>query len=164
MAGKARSSEEKLNYYTEVFERQMKYDDMHRLPGEHLVQCLDDTSFGGKFYKPEWAVSDQGRVWSIQYGMWLAPFTDKTKGRYWKYKIDRPVIGRELIANYWCDKREVNTYGEDHTFVRYHQQPEDIPSSLRHGTFANKDGRIADAMRRDNAANLYYVHINRNDR
>ena len=78
--------DKRANEHDKYVERFANLDrtQMNLLPGEELAHCIDQTSFGGRFYRPQWVVSNKGRVWSMRYNKWMSPQIVKSFGNhYW---------------------------------------------------------------------------------
>jgi len=92
------------------------------IPGERIVQCLDKESFGGKYYRPRWFVTSEGRVYSGYKGRWLEPYCRKTgvknkegkrtESRYYLTSVRGNVLVHLLVLNYFGDKTPVKLFGE----------------------------------------------------
>ena len=110
-------------------------------PGEQIAHCIDSKSFGGKFYYPQWVVTNKGRVWSMKYNKWMVPqilkgdnnsywgLTPKEKGS----SKSMSVYIHLLVCNYFkneSDKIALEFFGEDNVHG-HHIQAIDIPKSLK---------------------------------
>lgn len=143
-------------YYSKKFAQQLPNIDL--LPGEILIHCLDKKSFKGRFYIPQWAVSNKGRCWSIWKGDWLTPLLWGNNNRYWclSYQRDGKLIHIKvswLVANYFCDKTPVNLFGEDGIDV-HHFITISIPNEIKYSRDRNE--KIKSCMEFNNADNLSY--------
>lgn len=95
------------------------------MPEEKICHCLDSHSFGGRYYNPNWIVTNMGRIYSLHCRRWLHTFLKDTgekssKGEYKQcyYYIGNIAVHR-LIANYFCDKVLIKKYGEDAVDVHH---------------------------------------------
>ena len=68
------------------------------LKGEQIVQCLDESTKG--MYYPGWAVTSEGRVWSINRNRWLIPHY---QNGYWR--VGNCYV-HLLVDHYFCDNAE----------------------------------------------------------
>lgn len=82
---------------------------------EVFKQCID-IRFGYCYYRPEWAVSNYGRVYSLAkkkfitiYQKELSPNQKKKSNK--KYYYCGGVLVHKLVAIYHCDKRYIMKYG-----------------------------------------------------
>lgn len=82
---------------------------------EIFKQCID-TRFGYCYYRPEWAVSNYGRVYSLAkkkfitiYQKELSPNQKKKTNK--KYYYCGGVLVHKLVAIYHCDKKYIMKYG-----------------------------------------------------
>lgn len=87
--------------------------------GEEIRHCVDEKSFQGKYYKPEWVVSSFGRVYSLAHKKWLSiPLKEigaKNKdGEYTqrRHYVCGVIPVHQLVANYFCDKTPIGLYDE----------------------------------------------------
>lgn len=117
---------------------------MELKPGEKIVHCIDSKSFNGKFYYPQWVVSDEGRVWSLHCNKWMTPQILKREGNsYWGLptrkkvkKLDydpKSVYVHALVCNYFkndSDKIALEFFGEDN-IQAHHINAINIPNKLR---------------------------------
>lgn len=105
--------EEKTKQYTEYFKAAMKT--FPQQDGEEIKQCTDD-SLGNRYFNPRWAVSNTGRLYSIQKSglKQMKPcLCGKTNNEYqtenifWGKKL-KVKISR-LMAVYWLDRTVLET-------------------------------------------------------
>ncbi|MBE5948200.1 MAG: hypothetical protein E7261_04125 [Lachnospiraceae bacterium] len=94
--------------------------------GEEIKHCVDASSFGGKFFNPNWVVTNYARVYSLYYKRWLCPakkYTGKKNragnraGMY--FTLGRNINVSRLVANYFCDKTLIDKYGEENVDVHH---------------------------------------------
>lgn len=124
-------------YWKQEFTRQQGTIKALMLPGEKFVQCLDNKSFNGKYYHPMWVATSFGRVYSLASKKFLsikpkAVGVRKKNGEYSGtsyYYIGGKICAHRLTANYFCDKRIIEKYGED-TIVVHHIQEFDVSKGL----------------------------------
>ena len=112
-----------MEKYVEKFSELEKT--LELMEGEIIVHCLDDKSFGGKFYFPKWAVTNKARVYSLYKNDWLKSHRKKS-GKKLKngiYSTQRDCIDHtnvhQLVANYFCDKTPIDLYGEKNVEVHH---------------------------------------------
>lgn len=107
------------------------------LEDEMAVQCLDEKSFCGKYYNPIWVATSKGRVYSLYTKNFLhikpKEVGYRTKeGKYCGmpyYYIGGKMIAHGLTANYFCDKKVIEKYGEENVQV-HHKKRFDVKKGL----------------------------------
>lgn len=133
-------------------------DTLELEPGEKLVHCLDKKSFEGKYYNPNWAVSNYGRVYSLCDNDWITPVVIGKYQKYWAInggtKRNGMVYIHLLVANYFCNKRIFDDFPADEIEV-HHKKAIIIPKKVK---YADKEKRIKHCMEYNNAANLAYTY------
>lgn len=130
-------------------------------PGEKVAHCIDSKSFGGKFYYPQWVVTDKGRVWSMKYNKWLKPQICKSDDNsYWglttKNKGNRTVYIHLLVCNYFkneSDKIALEFFGEDNVHG-HHIRAIAIPKRLRGR--GHQEEKLKQCMKDSCKSNIVY--------
>lgn len=133
-------------------------------PGEQIAHCIDSKSFGGKFYYPQWVVTNRGRVWSMKYNKWMVPQILKgDNNSYWgltpKEKGSSKSVSvyiHLLVCNYFkneSDKIALEFFGEDNVHG-HHIQAIDIPKSLKGR--GHKEDKIKRCMKDSCKKNIVY--------
>ena len=155
------NKEERLNYYKKRFEQQKELIASKMMPGEEFKHCIDNKSFGGKYYYPELVVTSYGRIWSLWSKRWKKIFLDtigSTKEyhyivvRNWPEKTNTTRYVHCLVANYFCDKTiidELMKYTLLNTLERIEAEIE-----VHHKKAFSRDKSSTD---NNNAKNLQYV-------
>lgn len=143
----------------------------HMLPGEKFVQCLDKKSFGGKYYYPQYVVTNKGRVWSLAHKKWMIPqMAKEIANAYWSInpKVDgvtKTIYIHCLVNNYFrndSDEIALEFFDEENVHC-HHIFALNIPERLKgegHG-----DEKIAHCMKFSCKDNVVYQekhtdHIN----
>ena len=134
------------------------------MDGEKIKHCVDQESFNGKMYVPEWAITNMGRGFSLFRNDWLVP---QATGRrnYWHFCGSKQPAVHELVVCYFkdaSDKIAVEEFGEEKIEV-HHEIPIMIPDSLKKGTVENRSERIKHCMECNRKSNVFYqknrIHI-----
>ena len=131
--------------------------------GEYIVHCIDNKSFGGKFFIPEWAVTNMGRGYSLWKEKWLIPQATGTR-KYWFFTGSKQVAVHNLVMNYFRDESDeiaLEEFGEDGVEA-HHEIPIEIPEELKYGTSENAQARIEHCMKYNCKKNLCYQKKNHN--
>ncbi len=113
----------RINKIMECYNEQKKHIESYLRDGEQICHCIDEQSFGGRYYNPNWVVTSAGRIYSLVRKHWISPFL-KSGGRrnkageyprteYYVKIGKRDVKFSRLIANYFCDKTLIQRYGEE---------------------------------------------------
>lgn len=108
---------EKLHTYVLKFQEQLGLIESLLEPNEKIAHCTDSDSFKGAFYRPEWIATSHARVWSLRYKKWLRPQMRTPN----KFSYANILVSR-LVANYFCDKKVVEMFGEENVEV-HHMKP-----------------------------------------
>lgn len=103
--------------------------------GEQIAHCIDSKSFEGKFYYPQWVVTDRGRVWSMKYNKWLIP---QILNGYWglapkENGKTKSVYIHLLVCNYFrteSDQIALEWFGEQNIHG-HHIRAIHIPNRLK---------------------------------
>ena len=145
---------EKLAKYKKKFE-ELNIEELLE-SNESLVHCIDMVN-NGKYYFPEWAISNFGRGYSLHHKKWLQPFTAGTR-EYWHFKGAKRVSVHQLVLHYFPNESDIiafEEFGEDGV-DGHHIHPIVIPEELKHGTTDNALARIQHCMKCNNKNNLVY--------
>ena len=146
-----------LNDYKIRF-KNLNLEELQLLEGEILVHCIDSKSFNGKYYIPEWAVSNMGRGYSLYHNKWLQPFPTGTKREYYSFKGKKTVKVHQLVVNYFKNESDIialEEFGAD-GIDAHHIIPINIPEELKEGTPENADARIKHCMECNCKSNIVY--------
>lgn len=143
--------------YIEKFE-QLDVEALKLKPGEQIVHCIDDVSFGGQFYAPEWAITNMGRGYSLSQSKWLTPQAVGTNRDYWAFCGRKHPKVHQLVLNYFpdeSDKIALQLLGEDGV-EGHHIIAINIPEDLKKQTAANAQARIEHCMACNKKSNVVY--------
>lgn len=145
--------------------KQLKTEKMGLLQGEQIAHCIDSKSFGGKFYYPEFVVTNKGRVWSLNRSQWLSPqiSADINKNKsYWSIdpkdenRVTQTVYVHSLVCNYFrneSDKIAIEFFGEDNVQA-HHIIAINIPKSLKGR--GKRQAKIKQCMKDSCKTNIVY--------
>lgn len=106
--------------------------------GEKIVHCTDDISFNGRFYKPNWVATSMGRVYSLFKRDWMIikPWKNsKNKTPY--YILSNGMLAHALTANYFCNKKIIELYGEDAVEVHHKKSFDESKGLIENNSASN---------------------------
>lgn len=145
---------------TEKYEKkfaELDVQELGLLEGERIKHCNDAEAFDEKLFVPEWAITNEGRGYSLWGNIWLAPQATGSRD-YWHFVGSKQPAVHELVAYYFRDESDVialEEFGEDSVEVQ-HEIPIEIPEELKHGTTENREARIKHCMECNCKRNVYY--------
>lgn len=92
----------KLDVYKEKFAKLEKenFARMNLKEGEQVKHCIDNSH--KRYYQIKWAVTSEGRVWSLSRNMWLNP---RYENKYWRVENDYVHL---LVDYYFITEKEEN--------------------------------------------------------
>lgn len=153
----------------EMMKKEAKYKIKHEqqiekiktklMPNEKIVHCLDDISFNGRYYLPEWCVTNMGRGYSLSHQKWLSPQAVGNNRDYWSFVgVDKQVKVHQLVLNYFrsaSDDVAIELFGEEGVDC-HHIFSIEIPEELKKQTRKNRQARIKHCMECNCKSNLVY--------
>lgn len=127
--------------------------------GEQIAHCIDSKSENGKYYYPEYVISNKGRIWTLNQSKWLTPTI--TKGYWTQDPSDKSEIYiHRFVCHYFqneSDKVAIEFFGEEN-LKAHHIRAINIPKRLK-GT-GNRKEKIAQCMKDSCKDNIVYQEEN----
>ena len=148
--------------------RQLDYEKLGLEQGEQLEHCMDEKSFGGKYYAPEWCISNYGRGYSLAADKWLVPQAIGTHRAYWGFTGNIQPKVHQLVVNYFPNESDevALEFFEEGNLHCHHIIPIEIPDELKVQTCENEKERIEHCMKCNRKSNVVYQekkHDHKND-
>lgn len=150
------TDEKRQKKYDEKFDK-LDLNKLELLPGEDIARCID-ASQDGKYYFPEWLITNKGRGWSLAHQKWLNPIASGSRN-YWSFCNGKKNIKvHQLVCHYFMNKSDelaIKHFGVDALEV-HHIIPLDIPEKLKSPIDSNADERLAHCMKYNSKSNIVY--------
>ena len=146
--------------YVEKF-KELNIEIMGLKKNEKIMHCIDRLSAGGKYFHPQWIVTDAGRVWSLYHNKWLTPQILKKEGNaYWGLTSslvrNTSVYVHMLVLHYFqneSDKIALEEFGLPGVHA-HHIKAIHIPAYLKGA--GHREEKIKQCMKDNCKANLVY--------